>query len=277
MTKKVIVITGAAGGVGSMLALGLAKKSYHIVCLGRSARALAELVDNINSTIKACRTSYYVVDMMDTGAVENVCQAINETYPKVDVWINNVGVNNHNAIGPTWELDAKNWWNEVSLNLFTCYQGTAAAIRLMKQNNSGYVLNLGGGGVHQPKPFASAYGSAKTAIVKFTETVNAELVQEQLNIKAFSFNPGFIKNSRTEKLVESDVARQYMAYLEKILKHGKMSDVQDSVELIDTLICGKADALAGKYFFSDDKNIHQAIQQSDDYVQQHRSLLRVKS
>ena len=103
--------------------------------------------------------------------------------------------------------------------------GTRTATNLMKEKKFGYIINLGGGGVQELKPFGSAYGAAKTAIVKFTETVAVELEREGLNIKMFAFNPGFICNQRTEKLVESDVARIYMPKLEQILKYGKMSDI----------------------------------------------------
>lgn len=279
MSKKIIVITGASGGVGGMLAKGLAKKGNHVVCLGRNKANLETLVNHINTQAKENKgsASYEQVDMMNNDEVKVIGEKIKQEFDSIDVWINNVGVNNHNAIGPTWELSPENWWHEVSLNLYTAYLGTSTAINLMKSNNSGYVINLGGGGVQEPKPFGSAYGAAKTALVKFTETVSIELEEENLNIKVFSFNPGFIKNKRTEVLVESEVCKKYMPKLEEILKYGKMSDAQDSVDLIATLISGKADKLAGKYFFSDDKNIDDAILNDEAFVKQEKNVLRVRT
>ena len=271
---KKIVITGASGGVGGMLSKGLAKKGYHIIGLSRNEKRLEELVSDINS--KGGKASFEVADMTDDQMVVNAGERIIKNLGSIDVWINNVGVNNHNAIGPTWELDPKNWWTEVSLNLYTTFLGTRTAINLMKAQNNGYIINLGGGGVQKPKPFGSAYGAAKTAIVKFTETVNVELEKEGFNVKLFAFNPGFIQNDRTEKLVESKVARKYMPKLEQMLKYGEMSDPQDSIDLINTLISGKADQLAGKYFFSDDKNIEEAIEKSEAYVKEKLNVLRVR-
>ena len=180
---KKIVITGASGGVGSMLAKGLAGNGHHIICLGRNKKKLAALVNEIK--LNGGNASFEVVDMMISNLVAEVGDKLIKDLGNIDVWINNVGVNNHNAIGPTWELKPENWWNEVSLNLYTTFVGTRVAI------------NLGGGGVQEPKPFGSAYGAAKTGIVKFTETVNIELKDEGLKIKLFAFNPGFIKNDRT--------------------------------------------------------------------------------
>jgi short-subunit dehydrogenase len=271
---KRIVITGATGGVGSLMAKGLAKKGYHIVCLGRKKGRLKELVNDIKT--KDGSASFEVADMMDDQTVLDAGSRIINDLGEIDVWINNVGVNNHNAIGPTWELEPKDWWNEVSLNLYTTFVGTRIAINLMKKRNEGYIINLGGGGVQEPKPFGSAYGAAKTAIVKFTETVNIELEEENLNIKAFSFNPGFIRNDRTEMLVESDVCKKYMPKLQEILKYGKMSDAQDSIDLITALISGRADGLGGKYFFADDKNIEIAINNKESFLQEGKNILRVK-
>ncbi|TXG35400.1 SDR family NAD(P)-dependent oxidoreductase [Seonamhaeicola maritimus] len=274
MNKKNIVITGASGGVGSLLSKGLAKNGHHIICLGRREKALKELVEDIQS--EGGSASFGIVDMMNDVQLVAVVESIIKESDRIDVWINNVGVNNHNAIGPTWELEPKNWWKEVSLNLYTAFVGTRTAINVMKEGNSGYIINLGGGGVQKPKPYGSSYGAAKTAVVKFSETVNLELEEENLNIKVFAFNPGFIRNDRTEELVESNVARKYMPELEQILKYGEMSDIQDSIDLIETIISGKADMLAGKYFFSDDKNIQEAIDNAETFIKETRNLLRVK-
>jgi len=262
MSNKRIVITGASRGVGAMLAKGLAKKGHHIICLSRTEQPLINLVNDIKS--EGGSASFEVVDMMIDQMVLDTANRIIMELGNIDVWINNVGVNNHNAIGPTWTLKTEHWWTEVSLNLYTMFNGTHTAINLMKGKNYGYIINLGGGGAQQPKPFASAYGVAKTAIVKFTKIVNMELEKEGSNIKVFAFNPGFIRNERTETLIESEVGRKYMPKLEQILKYGTMSDPQDSIDLIDTLISGKADKLAGNYFLSDDKNIHEAIANAEN-------------
>ena len=266
---KHIVITGATGGIGGMLAKGLAIKGHHIVCLGRKIDRLKELVNEIQAL--GAKASLVVADMMDDLMVQKAGTQVLKDLGHIDVWINNVGVNNHNAIGPSWELAPAHWWAEVSLNLYTAFIGTHTAINLMKNRNQGYILNVGGGGVQHPKPFGSAYGSAKTALVKFTETIQIELKREGLNLTCFAFNPGFIRNERTEKLVESKVARTYMPELEYILKRGNMSRIEDSINLIEALISGEADALGGKYFFSDDKNIQEAIANSDKYVQDQKN------
>lgn len=278
MSKKRILITGASGGVGSLLSIGLAKKGYHIICVGRNKHNLKKLVDKINLTEKATNgsASFEITDLMNVNQVAEIGLKAKREFGKIDVWINNVGVNNHNAIGPTWELKPENWKTEVDLNLNTTFIGTHTAINLMKNAESGYIINLGGGGVQESKPFGSAYGAAKTAIVKFSETVNIELKEAGFNIKVFAFNPGFIKNERTELLVESDIARKYMPNLETIFKYGEMSNPQDSIDLVQTIIDGHADKLAGMYFFADDKNIFNLIEDCDNCVENELNLLRVK-
>ena len=271
---KNIVITGASGGVGGMLAKGLAKKGHHIICWGRNTEALESLVTNIQE--HGGKASMAIADMMDAQGVMDTAKKVMRDQGSVDVWINNVGVNNHHAIGPTWELEPAEWWREVSLNLYTAFVGTRTAIKLMKDDQRGYIINLGGGGVQEPKPFGSAYGAAKTALVKFTETVQLELEREGMGIKVFAFNPGFIRNARTEKLVESEVARQYMPKLEQILKYGKMSDIEDSIQLIAVFISGQADELGGRYFFADDKNMAQVVEDKARWIHEGRGVLRVQ-
>lgn len=87
--------------------------------------------------------------------------------------------------------------------------------------------------------------------MKFTETLNHECIEEKIGIRAFCFNPGFIRNERTEALVKSEVAKKYMPNLEKVMDSGKMSDIGDSLFLLETLLSGKADHLGGHYFSAD--------------------------
>ncbi len=256
-TKKNIVITGASRGVGGMLARGLSKNGHHIICLSRSKEPLAALVADITSA--GGSASFEVVDMMNDEMVLDAGESIIRDLGRIDVWINNVGVNNHNAIGPSWELKTEDWWREVSLNLYTAFIGTHTAIKLMKDRNFGYIINVGGGGAQNPKPFASAYSTAKTAVVRFTENIHLELQKEGLDIKVFTFNPGFIRNERTKQLIESEVANRYLPRLQHIFKHGTMSNPQDSIDLIEILISGRTDKLAGRYLFSDHKNIEEVL------------------
>ncbi len=106
-TVKYIVITGATGGVGGMLSKGLVAQGHHIICLGRSRKRLEDLVSQLRS--EGHKASLVLADMMDQQNVEEAGANILSDHGQIDVWINNVGVNNHNAIGPCWELEPQDW------------------------------------------------------------------------------------------------------------------------------------------------------------------------
>ncbi|MGL6313869.1 SDR family NAD(P)-dependent oxidoreductase [Vibrio sp. WXL103] len=250
--KQVIVITGSTGGVGQLIARGLGSKNRHIICVGRNESLLINQVNELASTSSPdAKFSYRVTDMMDAAHVEDVARSIFTEFGQIDMWINNVGVNNTKAMGPTWEVEHSEWLKEVELNLFTAFAGTAAAIKVMKDQPKGYVVNLGGGGADTPKPFGSAYGASKAAVVKFSETVNQELVEQGSNIRAFCFNPGFIRNTRTEALVKSDIAQKYMPILAEVMNSDRMSSIDDSLFVLESICSGDIDELAGGYLFAD--------------------------
>lgn len=154
MNRKNIVITGAYGGVGSLLAKGLAAKGYHIICLGRKEKLLQDLVKEIEST--GASSSYGLVDMADPKQVKDAGNRLLNKFNEIDVWINNVGVNNHNAIGPSWELEPEHWWTEVTLNLYTAYLGTRTAINLMKPFDSNIIEGFSIAGEDQNFVWADA-------------------------------------------------------------------------------------------------------------------------
>ncbi|MBX2817569.1 MAG: SDR family oxidoreductase [Saprospiraceae bacterium] len=247
--SKRIVITGATGGIGSMLAQGLAANGHHLLCVGRNARQLDVIVEKIKNS--GGWAAPFVADLRDEEQVTNATQKMIQDGSEIDGWINNVGANDLEAIGPTWTINPKRWWGEVSTNLYTAFLGTHAAIHCMKANRRGVVINLGGGGANVPKPYASAYGTSKTAVVRFTEVVNLELQEEGLPIKVFAFNPGFIKNRRTTKLVESIQAKTFMPKLVDVFQSGNMSKISSSIDLIEAILNGVADHLAGRYVMAD--------------------------
>ena len=77
-------------------------------------------------------------------------------------------------------------------------------------------------------------------------------------------------------MVASEVVTKYMPELAQIFYRGDMSNIEDSLYLIEKLINGEADQLAGQYFFADDKNIDQAIEHSAQFVEEKRNVLRVR-
>lgn len=142
--KQVIVITGATGGIGQLLVNGLQSVERHLVCVGRRESALSDLVERVKceNGLADEHISYQVADMSSSIDVEMAATKIKSSLGRVDLWINNVGVNNHDAMGPSWELESDEWFKEVQLNLFTSYLGSRAAINLMKSQQRGYVVNL---------------------------------------------------------------------------------------------------------------------------------------
>ncbi|ORT52786.1 hypothetical protein ST37_00335 [Vibrio sp. qd031] len=261
--KQVIVITGATGGIGSMLAEGLVDAQRHIVCIGRSENKLVKLVENLAHTHRrhAAQYSYQVADMLNQRDVERAISNTVHQHGKVDMWINNVGVNHHDAMGPSWTIEPAVWQQEVEANLYSAYLGSVAAINIMKSQPRGYIVNFGGGGADQPKTYGSAYGAAKAAVVKFTETLQQELCAEQIPLCAFCINPGFIKNERTLKLTNSTVATDYMPHLKAAMDSGQMSDINDTLWLLNSMLSGELDHLSGRYLLADtiQQNLKQPI------------------
>lgn len=78
MTNKKIVITGASGGVGTMLALGLAKKGAFIICLGRNEENLKKIVAKIKTETSTFggNASYAVADMTNEKSVTDAAEKI---------------------------------------------------------------------------------------------------------------------------------------------------------------------------------------------------------
>jgi NAD(P)-dependent dehydrogenase (short-subunit alcohol dehydrogenase family) len=114
-----------------------------------------------------------------------------------DILVNNAGI--QGPIGPLDEVDWNEWKRTVEIDLFGVALPCRAFIPQMKQRGGGKIINLSGGGATNPRPFFSAYAAAKTAVVRLTENLAAELRPYHIDVNAIA--PGPVKTRLTSETV----------------------------------------------------------------------------
>jgi NAD(P)-dependent dehydrogenase (short-subunit alcohol dehydrogenase family) len=116
----------------------------------------------------------------------------------------------------------------------------------MMEFKNGKIINLSGGGATAPRPHFSAYGTAKAALVRFSETLAHELQDQNIQVNCLA--PGAVKTKMIETIKEAGPAkarpREYTAALDSLSREG--SPLPRAVELCCFLASSASDFISGR-------------------------------
>ena len=241
LKNQVCVIAGSSSGIGKEIALQFSRSGAIVICTARRKENLEELTEQI--TAEGGTSIALPCDFKDPESVESLATYVKDTYGRIDVWVNGVGVNN--AMGITWDLSYDEWFSDVDGNLRTCYIGTKCAINAMKDQGFGRIINMSGGGVVRPEIYNSAYACSKTALVRFTECIALELQKENIPIKIFAFNPGLVRTERTIDLVNLEATKKFMPGIIDKIKNDDATPIHIPAQFIVFIATGAVDKLEG--------------------------------
>jgi len=236
VSGKVIILTGAGGGIGSVVTDFLRKSSAKLILVDISK----EFLDNIRDPVSD--DDYYVCDISDLKAVKKFYDEICEKYSRIDVLINNAGI--QTPIGPFHSNSLDLWKHNIDVNLMGAVYMSWYVLPMMIKQRKGKIINFSGGGSTSPRPNFSAYAVAKTGIVKLTEELAVELKDFGIDVNAIS--PGAINTKMLDEVLEVKelAGDEYMASVKRKEKGG--NDPYLSARLIGFLASDQSDGITGK-------------------------------
>jgi 3-oxoacyl-[acyl-carrier protein] reductase len=162
MNGKVIVVTGASGALGKVVAE---------TALARGARVAG--VDHAATQIPATanRIELGGVDLSDAAAAKKAIDAVAAHFGSCDALINIAG---GFAFETVAEGDAKTWQRMYALNVLTALNASRAAIPHLAASPAGRIVNIGAIGALQAGPGMGAYAASKAGVHRLTEALAAE-------------------------------------------------------------------------------------------------------
>jgi NAD(P)-dependent dehydrogenase (short-subunit alcohol dehydrogenase family) len=188
---KRVIVTGAGRGIGRAIAQRFAGEGAELLLLGRTREPLEE-------TAALCgeRAHVHVADVGRRDAVQGAVDAAMERWGRIDVLVNNAGVDDET---PFLEMEEERWDEVVRTNLKGTFLMSQSVARTMRETGGGVILlNIsidasGGDGT-----FAS-YNASKAGLLGLNRTMALELAQYGIRVNGVS--PGFTHTEMTEKAV----------------------------------------------------------------------------
>ena len=198
LTDKVVLITGATGGIGGAIAQQMKEAGARVVVTGRSAEKLAGFDD---SYIKIA------ADLSKDSAAEKLIADTIEKAGRIDVLINNAGITADTLM---MRMSDEQFDDVLNTNLRATFKLCRACLMPMMKQRGGRIINMASivgvvGGAGQAN-----YAASKGAIIAMTKSIAAEVASRGITANAIA--PGFIKTPMTDVL--SDELKK--KYLEQI-------------------------------------------------------------
>ena len=215
---KVILMTGAAGAIGRVLAKGMAQAGGTMMLCDREKDGLEELRKEILQ--EGGKGETYVLDVTDLANIEETTEKIIREYGQIDVLVNLAGINKRVAL---LEGDEETFDRIIDVHLKGTYFMSQAVAKHMKEKQKGSIINvtsynavmmLGGNGV---------YGASKSGVAALTRSQAIEWAK--YGIRSNALSPGHISTRLTAQLWEDPMRSKYMLDRIAMARPGKPEDL----------------------------------------------------
>jgi NADP-dependent 3-hydroxy acid dehydrogenase YdfG len=179
LKDKVVIITGAAGGIGRAVAHLFANHGAILVLTDIRESALGNLRDSLYTVGASILTAVH--DVTDPESWHSLMWRVLEAYGRLDILVNNAGVVEPGAAEALSPLKIH---KQISVNFLGTIYGCQAALRVMKAQRSGKIINLASLGGIVPMPGEAVYSATKSAIRAYSLSLYAELLDSPVGITA---------------------------------------------------------------------------------------------
>jgi NAD(P)-dependent dehydrogenase (short-subunit alcohol dehydrogenase family) len=184
LENKVAVITGASRGLGRAMAVALAAQGASIALVARDEAALAEVAAEIRAL--GATAESFVADVTSEDSVAALEQAVIARFGKVQILINNAGMNLRKKIH---EFTLEEWMRVTNTNLTSVFLLCRAFVPHMKGQGYGRIINMTSIMAHVSLPERTAYSSTKAALLGLTKSLALELAPDNITVVAISPGP----------------------------------------------------------------------------------------
>ncbi|MFD4545067.1 SDR family oxidoreductase [Streptomyces sp. NPDC058466] len=203
--SKVVLITGASGGIGEAAARRLAAAGHRVVLGARRTDRIEALAKDIAA--EGGDATAHPLDVTSQDDVRSFVEAAHDHHGRVDVLVNNAGVMPLSRLDA---LDVDAWNRMIDVNLRGVLHGIAAVLPVMRAQRSGHIVNIASVSGLRVDPTAAVYSATKFAVRALSEGLR----QESRELRVTVISPGLTRSELTDGISDGDVrqaVREQMA------------------------------------------------------------------
>lgn len=192
LKDKVAIVTGATRGIGKEILIDLATKGVKVVGIyARSEAAANELQENLSNN--GCEVEFFKGKVDNAEFADTVVRKVLDKYNKIDILINNAGINRDNLI---FNMPQEDWNAVFKTNFNGTYNFCNTVIPHMLEQNSGNIINMVSVTAVNGREAQSNYGCSKGAIIGLTKMLSR--IYSPKGIRINTVAPGMIETDMIE-------------------------------------------------------------------------------
>ena len=200
--QKIVLLTGASGGLGTAIARHLSQNNYKVYGTSRKKQ---------NSKYYTC----IFLDLTDEKSIDEAVKFVLKQEKRIDILINNAGIG---ATGSIEETKIEDIRKIFEINLFGMIVLTQKVLPIMRHQKSGIIINISSIAGYTGLPFRGYYSATKSAVMRISEALSSEV--NQFNIKVVDIAPGDFQTNIAESRLYTETGKtsSYFSDYNRVLK-----------------------------------------------------------
>jgi len=176
---KVILVTGGGQGLGAAICRTMAEDGAKVIAVDVNENKLQNVVKEITDSGGEIKS--YPMNVADEKNVQDVINQIIKDFGKIDVVINNAGIDYTKSIE---EITYDEWNKVISVNLTGPFNVSKTVYPFMKKNGSGHIVNITSTAAKRAWPNASAYHASKWGLLGLSHALHSEARKDNIKVTA---------------------------------------------------------------------------------------------
>ncbi|MFN3517787.1 MAG: 3-oxoacyl-[acyl-carrier-protein] reductase [Novosphingobium sp.] len=194
---KTALVTGASGGIGSAIAVALARQGARLALSGSNGAKLRAFREQLNDEFGGDHVEV-TCDLGNATQVEELIPATIDTLGKLDILVNNAGVTRDNL---AMRMKDEEWDAVMKINLEAAFRLMRAAIKPMMKARHGRIVTITSVVGATGNPGQINYAAAKGGLTAMSKALAQEVASRGITVNCVA--PGFIRTAMTEILPDA--------------------------------------------------------------------------
>ena len=238
---KVVLITGAAGGIGSAAARKFASEGAKLALVDMKMDALEKAAAGMDDPL------LMTADVTNEDDVKAYVDKTVETYGRIDAFLNNAGING--AFKDIDEQTVENYQQVLAVNVIGVAMGLKHVVAQMKRQGGGAIVNMASNGGLLGAPGMSAYVASKHAVIGINKSVALEVAKDNIRVNAVcpsGVDTQMMRSIETNAMKghEDEARKQF----ESSVPLGRYAEAEEIADLMFFLASDQASFMTGAYY-----------------------------